>query len=107
MVWESRYVYPDVFVWMLVIGVAEPTHFCGPNQSEAFEVLSLLHATALEAHVRRDCKVNKQTTGLGHVTQQDLIRLQLIFPSPEVASAFDKTVHPLFEMMQSQILQTC
>ena len=40
---------------------------------------------------------NKQTTGLGHVTAQDLKRLKTVFPNTETLDAFNRIVEPLFE----------
>jgi len=40
---------------------------------------------------------NKQTTGLGHVTAQDLRRLKTVFPSDVVLQAFNRVVEPLFQ----------
>ena len=38
---------------------------------------------------------NKQTTGLGHVTADDLKRLQVVFPPDQMVRAFDGLVRPL------------
>ena len=39
---------------------------------------------------------NKQTTGLGHVTQQDLKRMMLSIPTSDIEKAFEDLVSPLF-----------
>jgi len=40
---------------------------------------------------------NKQTTGLGHVTAQDLKRLKTVFPSDDILRAFNRQAEPLFQ----------
>ena len=40
---------------------------------------------------------NKQTTGLGHVTAQDLKRLQVAFPPNPVLLAFQRLAQPIFD----------
>ena len=44
---------------------------------------------------------NKQTTGLGHVTAQDLKRLKTVFPPDDVLVAFNRIAEPLFQMSYS------
>lgn len=44
---------------------------------------------------------NKQTTGLGHVTAQDLKRLETAFPPSDVIRAFNCLAEPLFEKAYS------
>lgn len=46
---------------------------------------------------------NKQTTGLGHVTQQDLIRLKIAAPSESVQKAFDEVTDPLFARLTANL----
>jgi len=40
---------------------------------------------------------NKQTTGLGHVTAQDLKRLKTVFPPDDILRAFNRLAEPLFQ----------
>jgi type I restriction enzyme S subunit len=44
---------------------------------------------------------NKQTTGLGHVTAQDLKRLKTAFPPDAVLVAFNRIAEPLFQKSYS------
>jgi len=44
---------------------------------------------------------NKQTTGLGHVTADDMRRLRICWPPPELLSAFNRVVDPLFNKSYS------
>lgn len=48
---------------------------------------------------------NKQTTGLGHVTQQDLIRLKITAPSEGAQAAFDDVVGPLHARFTSNLFE--
>jgi type I restriction enzyme S subunit len=44
---------------------------------------------------------NKQTTGLGHVTVQDLKRLKVVFPQDNVLRGFNLLAEPLFQKSYS------
>jgi type I restriction enzyme S subunit len=48
---------------------------------------------------------NKQTTGLGHVTQQDLIRLKITAPSRDVEAVFDDIAGPLHARFTSNLFK--
>jgi type I restriction enzyme S subunit len=48
---------------------------------------------------------NKQTTGLGHVTQQDLIRLKVCIPDRAVEAAFDLQTEPLYRLLQNNLME--
>ncbi|MBI1821763.1 MAG: restriction endonuclease subunit S [Nitrospirae bacterium] len=49
---------------------------------------------------------NKQTTGLGHVTVQDLKRLKTVFPPDDVLRVFNHAVEPLFEKAYTNRCET-
>jgi type I restriction enzyme S subunit len=49
---------------------------------------------------------NKQTTGLGHVTQQDLIRLQICVPSGAVETAFEEVVGPIHQAFRNNLFES-
>jgi type I restriction enzyme, S subunit len=54
---------------------------------------------------------NKQTTGLGHVTAQDLKELKTAFAPDDVLDALNRIAEPLFQVAyhntrQSQTLET-
>ncbi|MDX3908212.1 MAG: restriction endonuclease subunit S [Sphingobium sp.] len=53
------------------------------------------------AEIARD----KQTTGLGHVTKEDLKRLRVVVPSKAVEAAFDKLMTPIFQKLQAALLE--
>jgi len=48
---------------------------------------------------------NKQTTGLGHVTKQDLKELKIFIPSRDVLEEFDKLCSPLFSRIFSNLIE--
>jgi type I restriction enzyme S subunit len=48
---------------------------------------------------------NKQTTGLGHVTKEDLGRLQVVVPSPPVELEFDRLVGPIIERLRAALFE--
>ena len=53
------------------------------------------------AEIARD----KQTTGLGHVTKDDLKRLRVVVPTKAVEAAFDKLMTPIFQKLQAALLE--
>ncbi|KUM25979.1 hypothetical protein AU467_23580 [Mesorhizobium loti] len=48
---------------------------------------------------------NKQTTGLGHVTKEDMRRLAVCTPRPAIEQAFDELVDPLVELLVSRLFE--
>ena len=48
---------------------------------------------------------NKQTTGLGHVTKQDLKRLLVPIGSPEVMTAFDELMKPICDRILGSLME--
>ncbi len=50
---------------------------------------------------------NKQTTGLGHVTAQDLKRLKTVFPSDLQLRVFNQLAEPLFDRSFANRLESC
>lgn len=49
---------------------------------------------------------NKQTTGLGHVTTQDLKRLKSTFPSRSLLLAFNHVIEPVFQRIYCNALES-
>jgi type I restriction enzyme, S subunit len=49
---------------------------------------------------------DKQTTGLGHVTGQDLKRLKTVFPPDDVLQEFNEGAEPLFQKVYSNLLES-
>jgi type I restriction enzyme S subunit len=67
---------------------------------EKFFVYYLLrHLKPVFIEIARD----KQTTGLGHVTGQDLKRLKTFFPTDDVLEKFNRVVEPLFQKVYSNL----
>jgi type I restriction enzyme S subunit len=48
---------------------------------------------------------NKQTTGLGHVTRQDLIRVKITVPSDNIQTVFDEIAGPLHAQFTNNLLE--
>jgi type I restriction enzyme S subunit len=72
------------------------------KRKRVFVFFMLLHLRPTFAEIARD----KQTTGLGHVTVQDLKRLVVPMPSEDVLSAFEKQAGPWFDAIQLNTLQS-
>jgi type I restriction enzyme S subunit len=67
---------------------------------EKFFVYYLLrHLKPVFIEIARD----KQTTGLGHVTAQDLKRLNTSFPPDDLLRRFNRVVEPLFQKVYSNL----
>ena len=49
---------------------------------------------------------NKQTTGLGHVTKQDLKRLQIHIGSNDILDEFEKLVGPIYARLQANLMES-
>jgi type I restriction enzyme S subunit len=62
-----------------------------PDEIFAYYQLNDLRDTLVE--IAR----NKQTTGLGHVTVEDMKRLHVIQPAPEVLRAFAQSIGPVYD----------
>jgi type I restriction enzyme, S subunit len=65
----------------------------GNGAEKLFVYYLLKHLKPTFIEIARD----KQTTGLGHVTAQDLKRLKVAFPSAAVLEVFQGLVEPLFK----------
>ncbi|MGD9715215.1 MAG: restriction endonuclease subunit S [Thermomicrobiales bacterium] len=48
---------------------------------------------------------NKQTTGLGHVTKEDMKRLRISTASPDLLHAFDELVAPLVDLLRNRLFE--
>jgi type I restriction enzyme S subunit len=94
----------DTFVWTSGTAWLNQHIFAvrsNGKRSQAFLYAMLKFLRSDFAEIAR----NKQTTGLGHVTQQDLIRLKITAPSHEVAAAFDEIVGPLHARFTSNLFE--
>ncbi|MGA9779115.1 MAG: restriction endonuclease subunit S [Verrucomicrobiia bacterium] len=70
---------------------------------EKFFVYYLLrHLKPVFIEIARD----KQTTGLGHVTGQDLKRLKTAFPPDDVLQGFNQVTEPLFQKVYSNLCES-
>lgn len=70
--------------------------------TKAYMYLLLRHLKPQFAEIAR----NKQTTGLGHVTMQDLRRLTMAFPLEPIRQAFEHHAAPLIEKLELNIAQS-
>lgn len=94
----------DTFVWTSGAAWLNQHIFAvrpSGKRSQAFLYAMLKFLRSNFAEIAR----NKQTTGLGHVTQQDLIRLKITTPSQEVEAAFDEIVGPLHARFTSNLFE--
>jgi type I restriction enzyme S subunit len=48
---------------------------------------------------------NKQTTGLGHVTKEDLSRLQVVAPAHPIELEFDQIVRPILDRLRAALFE--
>jgi type I restriction enzyme S subunit len=62
----------------------------------------LRHLKPVFIEIARD----KQTTGLGHVTGQDLKRLKTAFPPDDVLQEFNQVAEPLFQNVYSNLCES-
>ena len=86
----------DTFIWTEGVGWLNQHIFKiqFKRPIEKFFVYYLLrHFKPVFIEIARD----KQTTGLGHVTGQDLKRLKTFFPPDEILEKFNQVVEPLFK----------
>lgn len=72
------------------------------KRSQAFLYSLLKQLRSTFAEIAR----NKQTTGLGHITQQDLIRLKIAIPEKLVQDAFDECVGPLHARLTNNLYES-
>jgi type I restriction enzyme S subunit len=64
-----------------------------------FSMLKFLNPTFAE--IARD----KQTTGLGHITKEDLKRLQIVISTKDIEVEFDRFVSSIFELILNNLLE--
>lgn len=72
------------------------------RRSQAFLYTMLKYLRPDFAEIAR----NKQTTGLGHVTQKDLIRLTIATPSSEVEEEFNNVIGPLYDRFTKNLFES-
>ena len=86
----------DVFVWTGVDGWLNQHIFKVESrlpEEKLFVYFLLCFLKPVFVEIAR----NKQTTGLGHVTGQDLKRLKTVFPCAKALTTFNRMVEPLFQ----------
>jgi type I restriction enzyme S subunit len=95
----------DIFIWTEGEGWLNQhifkMHFKRPVE-KLFVYYLLKHLKPVFIEIAR----NKQTTGLGHVTGQDLKRLKTFFPTDDVLEEFNRMVDPLFQKVYSNLRES-
>lgn len=71
------------------------------SRSRPFLFTMLKYLNPTFAELARD----KQTTGLGHVTKEDLKRLQVVIPPSAVETAFEALALPMVSRLQAALLE--
>jgi type I restriction enzyme M protein len=92
----------DIFIWTEGEGWLNQhifkVEFKRPVE-KYFVYYLLRHLKPVFIEIARD----KQTTGLGHVTGQDLKRLKTIFPPDDILQKFNRVAEPLFQKFYSNL----
>jgi type I restriction enzyme S subunit len=94
----------DTFIWTLGDAWLNQHIFAvrsNGKQSQTFLFAMLKFLRSEFAEIAR----NKQTTGLGHVTRQDLIRLKITTPPDSVRIAFDDVAGPLHSRFTNNLFE--
>jgi type I restriction enzyme S subunit len=94
----------DCFIWTLGQAWLNQHIFAvrsNGKRSQCFLYTLLKQLKSEFAEIAR----NKQTTGLGHVTQQDLIRLKTVIPSQKALLAFDDVAGPLHARFKNNLFE--
>ncbi len=95
----------DTFLWVGGQALLNQHIFKVVNETiekRTFTFFLLKHLKPVFIDIAKD----KQTTGLGHFTVQDLKRLKITYPSEKVLSTFSKIATPLLKSIQSNLIQT-
>jgi type I restriction enzyme, S subunit len=90
----------DTFIWVGIDGWLNQHIFkvlFKRPEYKYFVYYLLLHFKTEFIEIAR----NKQTTGLGHVTSEDLKRLKTVFPSDSVLREFNVLSEPIFQKVYS------
>jgi type I restriction enzyme S subunit len=74
---------------------------CGASETH-FVYYLLRHLMPSLIEIARD----KQTTGLGHITVQDMKRMQVLFPPDSVMQVFSERVAPLYDLIFNNDLES-
>jgi hypothetical protein len=82
-----------------------------PNMKKAFvdvcepEIFSATAENCLKLFSGGHLARNKQTTGLGHVTKEDLGRLQVVVPPPPIELEFNRIVGPTLDRIRAALFE--
>ncbi|OGV41500.1 MAG: hypothetical protein A2X48_09435 [Lentisphaerae bacterium GWF2_49_21] len=95
----------DVFVWAGDAGILNQHIFRvvnGDTDKKYYECYLLKYLKPIFIEIARD----KQTTGLGHVTAQDMRRIKIAYPDKKSIGMFAEKIGPIFEKSLNNSLQT-
>ncbi len=93
-----------IFIWQGGKGLLNQHIFKVENKNKNRKIFSYFFLNSMLPFFKRTA-ANKQTTGLGHVTQRDLKRKQISVPSKELIKVFSKTADPIFDKVFSNLME--
>lgn len=94
----------DVFIWSGRHSVLNQHIFNVVSQNKIYKVFNYYLLRSLLPFFKRTAS-NKQTTGLGHITQKDLKKKLIAKPQKIMIEAFFKKAEPLFDMYYNNLLK--
>jgi len=95
----------DIFIWEGGMGLLNQHVFKIESESKTRKVFNYYFLKSMLPFFKRTA-ANKQTTGLGHITQKDLKRKQIAIPSNELINCFALTAEPIFDKVFSNLMET-
>jgi len=95
----------DIFIWDGGMGLLNQHIFKVESESKSRKVFNHYFLKSMLPFFKRTA-ANKQTTGLGHVTQKDLKRKEVAIPSKELINCFALTAEPIFDKVFSNLMET-
>ncbi|MCC5907527.1 MAG: restriction endonuclease subunit S [Balneolaceae bacterium] len=95
----------DIFIWEGGSGLLNQHIFKVESESNTRKVFNYYFLKSMLPFFKRTA-ANKQTTGLGHVTQKDLKRKQVAIPSKELINCFAIIAEPIFDKVFSNLMET-
>jgi len=94
----------DIFIWEGGKGLLNQHIFKINSESKTRKVFNYYFLKSMLPFFKRTA-ANKQTTGLGHVTQRDLKRKQITIPSKELVTAFSEIAEPIFDKIFTNLME--
>ncbi|CAN5237510.1 restriction endonuclease subunit S [soil metagenome] len=94
----------DIFIWEGGPGLLNQHIFKIESESKSRKVFNYYFLKSMLPFFKRTA-ANKQTTGLGHLTQRDLKRKQIHVPSKELITGFSEIAEPIFDKVFSNLVK--